>query len=48
MANTGRNSNTSQFFITLDKAPELQNKNTLFGRVSGESCNDIDLTLDRW
>ena len=30
MANSGANDNGSQFFITLDKTSELQNKNTLF------------------
>ncbi|CAF9911606.1 MAG: hypothetical protein GOMPHAMPRED_007469 [Gomphillus americanus] len=37
MANTGPNDNGSQFFITLDKAEELTSKNTMFGRVVGDS-----------
>lgn len=34
MANAGKNDNASQFFFTLDAAPELTNKHTIFGRVS--------------
>ena len=35
MANKGTpNSNGSQFFITLGEAPELQKKNTIFGKVT--------------
>lgn len=35
MANLGRrNTNLSQFFFTLDVTTELQNKNTIFGRVA--------------
>ena len=34
MANSGTpDSNTSQFFITLAETPELQKKNTIFGKV---------------
>lgn len=33
MANKGENSNNSQFFITFAKAPWLNTKNTVFGRI---------------
>ncbi|TQS38133.1 hypothetical protein Golomagni_01370 [Golovinomyces magnicellulatus] len=41
MANDGPNSNGSQFFITLDNTPELQGKNTLFGRVEGDTIYNV-------
>ncbi|SZF03346.1 unnamed protein product [Blumeria hordei] len=43
MANEGPDSNGSQFFITLDSTPELQGKNTLFGRVAGDTIYNVAL-----
>jgi peptidyl-prolyl cis-trans isomerase SDCCAG10 len=42
MANNGtKNSNDSQFFITLDRADELHGKHTLFGRVMGDTVYNV-------
>lgn len=41
MANEGPDSNGSQFFFTLGNTPELQGKNTLFGRVAGETIYNL-------
>ncbi|KAG2110502.1 cyclophilin-like domain-containing protein [Suillus discolor] len=42
MANNGtKNSNDSQFFITLDRADELHGKHTLFGRVIGDTVYNV-------
>ncbi|PWN30310.1 cyclophilin-like protein [Jaminaea rosea] len=42
MANPGeRDQNESQFFITLDSTPELQNKHTIFGRISNATIYNV-------
>ncbi|KAI0908399.1 cyclophilin type peptidyl-prolyl cis-trans isomerase/CLD [Ustulina deusta] len=42
MANESKpDSNGSQFFFTLDKAEELNNKNTVFGRVVGDTIYNL-------
>ncbi|KAK4101080.1 cyclophilin-like protein [Parathielavia hyrcaniae] len=42
MANEGiPDSNGSQFFFTFGKAEELNNKNTLFGRVAGDTIYNL-------
>jgi peptidyl-prolyl cis-trans isomerase SDCCAG10 len=42
MANEGhKDTNGSQFFFTLDKADELNGKNTMFGRVAGDTIYNL-------
>ncbi|KAF2841647.1 cyclophilin-like protein [Patellaria atrata CBS 101060] len=42
MANSGeKNDNGSQFFITLGSTPELTGKNTMFGRIEGETIYNV-------
>ena len=41
MANEGKDSNGSQFFFTLGSTPELQNRNTMFGRIEGDTIYNL-------
>ncbi|KAI8898882.1 cyclophilin-like domain-containing protein [Globomyces pollinis-pini] len=41
MANTGPDTNTSQFFFTLAAAPSLNGKNTIFGKVVGNTVFNV-------
>lgn len=42
MANTGgKDENASQFFLTLGKTEELNGKNTMFGRVEGDTIYNL-------
>lgn len=41
MANTGKDDNGSQFFLTLAVTKELEGKHTLFGRVEGDTIFNL-------
>lgn len=41
MANAGKDDNGSQFFFTLDACLELQNKHTIFGKVTGNTLYNM-------
>ena len=51
MANSGKNENQSQFFITLDKCDWLNRKHTIFGKVTGNTIYNVlkfnDLQIDK-
>lgn len=41
MANAGKDDNASQFFFTLAATPELQNKHTIFAKVTGDTLYNM-------
>ncbi|XP_013879400.1 spliceosome-associated protein CWC27 homolog [Austrofundulus limnaeus] len=41
MANAGAHDNGSQFFFTLGRADELNNKHTIFGKVTGDTIYNL-------
>ena len=41
MANSTPNENLSQFFITFDACPWLDKKNTIFGKVTGNTIYNL-------
>uniref|UniRef100_A0A3B5MJ47 Spliceosome-associated protein CWC27 homolog n=1 Tax=Xiphophorus couchianus TaxID=32473 RepID=A0A3B5MJ47_9TELE len=41
MANAGQHDNGSQFFFTLARADELNNKHTIFGKVTGDTIYNL-------
>lgn len=41
MANAGPHDNSSQFFFTLARADELNNKHTIFGKVTGDTVYNM-------
>ena len=41
MANSDKNTNRSQFFITFGECPHLNKKHTIFGKITGDSVYNL-------
>ena len=41
MANSGKDTNNTQFFLTFAECPHLNKKHTIFGKVVGESIYNL-------
>ncbi|XP_007420183.1 peptidyl-prolyl cis-trans isomerase CWC27 homolog isoform X1 [Python bivittatus] len=52
MANSGPHDNGSQFFFTLGRADELNNKHTIFGKITGDTIynmlrlSEVEIDMD--
>lgn len=41
LANSKKDDNGSQFFVTLGSTPELQTKHTIFGKIAGDTLYNV-------